>query len=131
MYVTEFVTLFNDLILYVQSDSEDDDSNGSDAGKSPRTRKAEKQRLKKLAKQGKLPEPTKITLKDPSEANNIYAKDRNMIKLIKKITSNELLNIADKFDQYPSEEVDLHQFVKIMHAELADTKVAKREDFIE
>ena len=42
MYVTEFVTLFNDLILYVQSDSEDDDSNGSDAGKSPRTRKAEK-----------------------------------------------------------------------------------------
>ena len=53
------------------------------------------------------------------------------MELIKSINSNELLNIADKFDQYPSEEVDLDQFVKIMHAELADTKVAKREDFIE
>lgn len=76
-------------------------------------------------------EPTRITLKDPSEANNIYAKDPNQMELIKSINSNELLNIADKFDQYPGEEVDLDQFVKIMHAELADTAVAKREDFIE
>ena len=53
------------------------------------------------------------------------------MELIKSINSNELLNIADKFDQYPGEEIDLEQFVKIMHAELSDTGVAKRDDFIE
>ena len=53
------------------------------------------------------------------------------MELIKSVTSNELLNIADKFDQYPGEEIDLQQFVKIMHEELADTVVAKREDFVE
>ena len=53
------------------------------------------------------------------------------MELIKSVTSNELLNIADKFDQYPGEEIDLQQFVKIMHEELADTAVAKREDFVE
>ena len=57
---------------------------------------------------GKLPEPTRIKLKDPSEANNIYAKDPNLMEIIKSVTSNELLNIADKFDQYPGEEVDLN-----------------------
>ncbi len=82
-------------------------------------------------KAGKVPEPTRIVLKDPSEANNIYAEDPNLMEIIKSVTSNELLNIADKFDQYPAEEVDLQQFVTIMHAELADTNVAKREDFIE
>ena len=91
----------------------------------------EKQRAKKLAKQGKVIEPTRITLKDPSEANNIYAKDPNQLDLIKSINSAELLEIADKFDQYPGEEVDLEQFVKIMHGELADTPVARREDFVE
>ena len=51
--------------------------------------------------------------------------------LIKGINSSELRSIADKFDDYPGEEVDLEQFVKIMHGELAEQPIAQRENFIE
>ena len=44
---------------------------------------------------------------DAAEANNIYSKDPNQLDLIKGISSMELLNIAEKFDQYPGEELDL------------------------
>ena len=43
----------------------------------------------------------------------------------------ELLNIAEKFDQYPGEELDCHQFVNIMRQVIGDCAMSKREDFIQ
>ena len=51
---------------------------------------------------------------DAAEANNIYVADPNQLELAKAISSMELLNIAEKFDQYPGEELDCEQFVNIM-----------------
>jgi hypothetical protein len=41
----------------------------------------------------------------------------------------ELLNIAEKFDQYPGEELDLHQFIKTMKDVIGDCKISRRDDF--
>ena len=68
---------------------------------------------------------------DAAEANNIYVKDPNQLDLIKGISSMELLNIAEKFDQYPGEELDLEQFVNIMREVIGDQDLSKREDFIQ
>ena len=53
-------------------------------------------------------------MKDPAGANNIYVSDENQLDICKALSSMELLKIADKFDQYPNEELDLEQFVNIM-----------------
>lgn len=66
-----------------------------------------------------------------SEINNIYARDPNQLDLIKGISSMELLNIAEKFDQYPGEELDLDQFVKTMRLVIGDCEMSKRDDFIQ
>ena len=42
----------------------------------------------------------------------------------------ELLNIAEKFDQYPGEELDCEQFVNIMREVIGDCAMSKRDDFI-
>ena len=68
---------------------------------------------------------------DAAEANNIYVKDPNQLDLIKGISSMELLNIAEKFDQYPGEELDLEQFVNIMKQVIGDCALSRREDFIQ
>jgi len=68
---------------------------------------------------------------DAAEANNIYSKDPNQLDLIKGISSMELLNIAEKFDQYPGEELDLQQFVNIMREVIGDCAMARREDYIQ
>ena len=68
---------------------------------------------------------------DAAEANNIYSKDPNQLDLIKGISSMELLNIAEKFDQYPGEELDLHQFVNIMREVIGDCTMSRREDYIQ
>lgn len=73
----------------------------------------------------------KKKLLDAAEANNIYQKDPNQLDLIKGISSMELLNIAEKFDQYPGEELDLEQFVNIMKEAIGDTPMSRREDFIQ
>lgn len=66
-----------------------------------------------------------------AEINNIYASDPNQLDLIKGISSMELLNIAEKFDQYPGEELDLDQFVKTMRLVIGDCEMSKRDDFIQ
>ena len=68
---------------------------------------------------------------DAAEANNIYQRDPNQLDLIKGISSMELLNIAEKFDQYPGEELDLDQFVKIMKEVIGECAMSAREDFIQ
>ena len=67
---------------------------------------------------------------DAAEANNIYVKDPNQLDLIKGISSMELLNIAEKFDQYPGEELDLQQFVDIMREVIGNCTMSRREDYI-
>jgi len=42
----------------------------------------------------------------------------------------ELLNIAEKFDQYPGEELDCEQFVRIMKQVIGDCAMSRRDDFI-
>ena len=41
-----------------------------------------------------------------------------------------MLKIAEKFDEYPGEELDLEQFVNIMKESMEKTSLSKREDFI-
>ena len=79
---------------------------------SPRSKKQAraKKKLQKATGQVGMAR-TKI---DAAEANNIYQPDPNQLDLVKAISSMELLNIAEKFDQYPGEELDLQQFVNIM-----------------
>lgn len=66
---------------------------------------------------------------DAAESNNIYQRDPNQLDLIKGISSMELLNIAEKFDCYPGEELDLHQFIKTMKDVIGDCALSRREDF--
>lgn len=68
---------------------------------------------------------------DAAEANNIYIKDPNQLDLVKGISSMELLNLAEKFDQYPGEELDLQQFVDIMRQIIGDCELSKRDDYIQ
>lgn len=67
---------------------------------------------------------------DAAEANNIYQKDPNQLDLVKAISSMELLNIAEKFDQYPGEELDCEQFVTTMKQIIGECELSRREDFI-
>ena len=67
---------------------------------------------------------------DAAEANNIYMKDMNQLDLCTAISSMEMLKIADKFDQYPGEELDLEQFVNTMKDVIGDHGIARREDYI-
>ena len=69
-------------------------------------------------------------LPDAAEANNIYQKDPNQLDLVKAISSMELLNIAEKFDQYPGEELDCEQFVAIMKEIIGDCALSRREDYL-
>ncbi len=41
----------------------------------------------------------------------------------------ELLNIAEKFDCYPGEELDLDQFIKTMKDVIGDCALSRRDDF--
>ena len=43
----------------------------------------------------------------------------------------ELLRCAEKFDQYPGEELDLEQFVNVMKEVIRDGAISRREDFIQ
>ena len=57
---------------------------------------------------------------DAAEANNIYQEDPNQLDLTKAISSMDLLSIAEKFDQYPGEELDCEQFITIMQQVIGD-----------
>lgn len=76
-------------------------------------------------------EAARKRLCDAAEANNIYVKDPNQLDLIKGISSMELLRCAEKFDQYPGEELDLEQFVNVMKEVIRDGAISRREDFIQ
>ena len=74
---------------------------------STRSLNAQQKKLHKKKKKGLQAQQRKKLL-DASEVNNIYERDPNQLDLIKGISSMELLNIAEKFDQYPGEELDCH-----------------------
>ena len=122
------------LIFKLLFDIQDDDSSDGDSssestrGLSPRSKKQAKQRKKYQGAAGQ--EQVRRRMPDAAEANNIYVKDPNQLDLIKGISSMELLNIAEKFDQYPGEELDLQQFVDIMREVIGDCTMSRREDYI-
>lgn len=72
---------------------------------SPQSKKLHKARKKQQTALGQA-SLFRRKIPDAAEANNIYQKDPNQLDLIKSISSMELLNIAEKFDQYPGEELD-------------------------
>ena len=42
----------------------------------------------------------------------------------------DLLAISEQFDNYPGEELDLDQFVRIMKEVMHDNPLSQRDDFI-
>jgi len=52
------------------------------------------------------------------------------LDLINNLNSMKLLQVAEAFERYPSSQVDVDQFVKIMKEQLGDTKLTEREEFV-
>ena len=99
-----FSDLISSILLQDDDSSDGDSSTDSTRGLSPKSKKAAKEAKKRS---GSAVEGGRKRMPDAAEANNIYVTDPNQLDLIKGISSMELLNIAEKFDQYPGEELDL------------------------
>lgn len=68
--------------------------------------------------------------RDEIEMGNIFTSDKNKMELLLNLNSLKLLEISDKFDLYPDEQVTCDEFIDIMASALKESIVCDRDDFL-